>query len=520
MALAPRTLRGQLTLLFLALTLVPSLSLTAIATHRLLASLERWENPGVQRALEGSIEVARDLLTRTRNDLRQRGQLIAADPALGPPVNRIALRARLAGAYNMDFVQLYDAEGALLLEISRDPLIAAPGAIEGVARVAASEQPFLEDATRGLLAYAGMAGEPGEGESILLAGIYLEPDFYARIDRLSEGVAYYRQLAVLKRVNRSAVILALGFTVVLLGLGSAWIARRLAVRVSRPVANLASGMERVALGEEGVRVGPEGSREVERLVETFNAMSAELSRSRRELASAERLSAWQEVARRVAHEMKNALTPVTFSLHRLRKLAPDIPEAGRDRVLRALDTLGEEVEGLQRLAASFSELARLPQIEPVRVDLREIVAGAVEGFADAARLHWSPPPRPAWSRADRTLLRQALGNLLKNAAEAGGETGQVWIGLEDGPKGMRITIDDDGPGWPEGARDTVLEPYFTTKAQGTGLGLSLVQRTMLQHGGSMELADRPGGGARVVLTLPAAGSGESRDGAARRPEGS
>src|SRR5512140_2616606 len=82
MAIGPRTLRGQLTVLFLALTLLPALMLTALATHRLLASLERWENPGVQRALEGSIEVARDLLARTRNDLRQRGQLLIADPVL------------------------------------------------------------------------------------------------------------------------------------------------------------------------------------------------------------------------------------------------------------------------------------------------------------------------------------------------------------------------------------------------------------------------------------------------------
>lgn len=520
MAMAPRTLGGQLMLLFLVLTLLPSLTLTALATHRLLASLERWENPGVQSALEGSIEVARDLLTRTRNDLRQRGQLLVADPALGPPADPAALRARLASAYNIDFVQLYNTEGVLQLEVTRDPLIAPVGTLSSVVRLAASDQPFLEEATRGLLAYAGVAGEPGRSDAILVAGIYLEPEFYARLDRLSQGVAYYRQLAVLKRVNRSALMLTVAFTVAFLGLGSAWTARRLAVRVSRPVANLADAMERVALGEEGVRVGPEGSREVERLIQTFNAMSAELSRSRRDLASAERLTAWQEVARRVAHEMKNALTPVTFSLHRLRKLTPDLPETERDRARRALDTLGGEVEGLQRLAASFSELARLPMVEAARVDLREVVAGAVEGLTGTVCIHWSPPTDPAWSRADRTLLRQALGNILKNATEAAGENGQVWIALDEASGRMRITVDDDGPGWPPGARETALEPYFTTKEQGTGLGLSLVQRTMLQHGGSMELQDRPGGGARVVLSLPAAGGGSNPKDAGRRPEAS
>jgi nitrogen fixation/metabolism regulation signal transduction histidine kinase len=144
----------------------------------------------------------------------------------------------------------------------------------------------------------------------------------------------------------------------------------------------------------------------------------------------------------------------------------------------------------------------------------------VEGLTGTLRIHWSPPAEPAWSRADRTLLRQALGNILKNAAEAAGNNGQVWIGLDETPGRVRIIIEDDGPGWPSGARETMLEPYFTTKEQGTGLGLSLVQRTMLQHGGSMELQDRPGGGARVVLMLPAARGGSDPDGATGRSEAS
>ncbi len=502
MGWTPRTLKGQLTLLFLVVTLVPSLLLTALATSRLLAALEQWENPGVQRALEGSLEVARDLMDRTRNDLRQRGQLLAADPLFHPPIDSTAAQDRLATAYNLDFVQLYDEDGALRFEVVRDPLLSPPGRLGGVRVLSRSERPFVEDAERGLLAFVGLGGEPGEPGWILTAGIYLDPDFYQRLDDLSSGVLYYRRLGQVKRVNRNAVLIALGLVVVGLALGSSWIARRLAARVSGPVSNLARGMGRVARGEDAVRVDPSGSAEVEGLIRTFNAMSAELTRSRGELARAERLTAWREAARRVAHEIKNALTPITFSLHRLKKTAADGAGADPGRAAAALDTLVEEVEGLRRLAASFSELARLPVPEMAPVDLAELVRATVESVDQGERVSWSAPSEPDVVPGDRTLLRQALTNLIKNALDAAGPQGHVWVRLEPAAERARLVVEDDGPGWPAGARESVLEPYFTTKSEGTGLGLSLVQRTILQHGGSLDLDDRPGGGARVTLSLP------------------
>jgi nitrogen fixation/metabolism regulation signal transduction histidine kinase len=366
----PRTLKGQLALLFLVLTLVPALLLTALATKGLLDALGEWHKPGVQRALDGSLEVARDLLDRTRNDLRQRGQLLASDPALTPPLDPERIRSRLAGANNLDFVQLYDEQGTLFLEVTRDPLLAPPAAGERPERIrslARSERPFLEDRKGHILAYAGFAGAPGENDWVLVTGIHLDENFYARLDDLSEAVANYRQVPTLITVRQGQVLLSLMLVVLFLGLAAVVTARRLAGRVSRPVEHLARSMQSLAREEEVSPLPPEGPEEMERLIDTFNAMSRELSRSRRELARAERLSAWREVARRVAHEMKNALTPITFSAHRLKKSAALLPEGERARYQAALATVLEEVEGLQRLAATFSELARLPvpEVEPV-----------------------------------------------------------------------------------------------------------------------------------------------------------
>lgn len=522
MRFAPRTLKGQLTALFLILTLVPSVLLLAVATRQLLVTLARWQQPGVQRALDGSVSLTLELGERAENDLRQRGQLLAADPVMDFPREYIeaeATRRSLAAAYNLDFVQVYTPEGGLVVEDTRDPLIAGIGAVDTIAVVAASSQDFLrtEDPTD-LLAYVGYAGAPGEAEWILVAGIYLDPGFYRRQSDLSTAFDYYqRGLPALIEFRQRVIFLSLAVLLVALAVGSIFVARRLAERVSRPVHALGAGMERVARGDESVHVRPQGSAEVERLIGTFNQMSAELSRSRKELARAERLSAWRDVAQRVAHEIKNALTPITFSAHRIRKEASALDPEERVRLLTSLDTVDEEVEGLKRLAASFSELARLPVPEFTPCDLCEVVQKTVDAFdAERDRIETEVPASPVVVQGDSTLLRQALANVIKNAVEATEDGDRIRVVLDRGDTHARILVEDEGPGWPEGGREQSMDPYVTTKDTGTGLGLSLVQRTMLQHGGSVELDDRAGGGARVTLRLPHRVSGRSA--AAEEPE--
>ncbi len=495
------TLKSQLRLLFLLLTLVPSLLLTLAATQQLLSALDRWENPSVQAALSGSLEVARNLVTRTKNDLRQRGQLLAADPALDAPDREAAVRERLATAYNLDFLQVYSTDGTLLFETTRDPLLAGPGPLAGVDPARAE---FLEVKSLDLLAHVGLRGDPAGQEEVLVTGIYLNQGFYGRLDQLSRGYTLYSQVAALKKVNQRAVMLLVVVIVIVLGLGATGVATLLAARVSRPVVALADGMQKLAQGDDVVHVAPQGPAEMRDLTNTFNAMAGELARSRRELAQAERLAAWRDVARRVAHEIKNALTPITFSLHRVKRATESLPDTERERFLASLSTVMDEVEGLKRLAASFSELARLPVAELAPIDLGELVASTAAGFRETdPRIQVEVDPKTDLTiDGDRTLLRQALTNLLKNATEASPPQGTVRVTVESRPDQVQVRIEDEGAGWPDADPNLSLEPYYTTKEHGTGLGLSLVQRTMLQHAGTLLLEDRAEGGARVTLLLP------------------
>jgi len=228
-----------------------------------------------------------------------------------------------------------------------------------------------------------------------------------------------------------------------------------------------------------------------------------------ELVKAQRDAAWGEVARRLAHEIKNPLTPIQLSAERLRHkyLGKLPPEDGR--VLdRATHTIVQQVEAMKAMVNDFSDYAKPSklQIEPLRVDdfLGEVIA-LYEGGSQQVIVQ---PGAPGIAmEADPVRLRQVLHNLLKNALEAGGVNGRVVVssrvGEEEGRDFVEIAVTDNGPGFDPDLIAQVFEPYITTKTKGTGLGLAIVKRIVAEHGGVVHAENPIEGGGRVVLRLPA-----------------
>ena len=242
-----------------------------------------------------------------------------------------------------------------------------------------------------------------------------------------------------------------------------------------------------------------------------------------ELQSAQRKAAWADVARRIAHEIKNPLTPIQLSAERLkRKYLKEI--ASDPDTFRALtDTIVRQVGDIGRMVDEFSAFARMPQpvIRPENLAqiAREALVLRKAAHPEIAYEVTIPDPAPI-GMADSRLIGQALTNLLQNAADAvaarprpEGERGRIAIRLEPVAEGFAFVVEDDGLGLPAGEeRARLTEPYVTHKAKGTGLGLAIVKKIMEDHGGRLVLEDRDAGpGARAVLILPAAP-------AATRPE--
>ena len=225
-----------------------------------------------------------------------------------------------------------------------------------------------------------------------------------------------------------------------------------------------------------------------------------------DLLEAQRAAAWREVARRVAHEIKNPLTPIQLAAQRLRKKwgegAPDLAEVIED----ATATIEREVAGLKSLVDEFSLYARLPAPSPARVDFGEVVRSVVALYAVHPAVRWKTALDPALGvvRVDPEQMRRALINLADNAVAAVEGRGAIEIVARPyaGPGSLRVEVADQGPGIEAAYREKVFTPYFSTKPRGTGLGLAIVQRIVAEHQGTIRLEDNAGGGARFIIEIP------------------
>ncbi len=235
-------------------------------------------------------------------------------------------------------------------------------------------------------------------------------------------------------------------------------------------------------------------------------MIDELSATTRQLVAAERIAAWQEVARRLAHEVKNPLTPIRMALETLREARQANRELFETMFEPNVAVMLEEVERLRRIVDEFGSFARLPRPSLSPLDLSALT-GQVVGLhaTGSGRVQLRSQIVPGVGvNADRDLITQVLLNLIKNAEEASPAGGTITVRVSVSGGEARVEVDDEGPGVPEAVRQRLFEPYATTKPGGTGLGLAIAARICQEHSGRLELDPDWGPGARFRMVLPEA----------------
>lgn len=305
-----------------------------------------------------------------------------------------------------------------------------------------------------------------------------------------------------KRQTYYAILGGVALISLVLGL---WLSRG----VTRRIAALAAGTERVARGDLGFQIPPSNANdEIEELTRRFNRMLRALSDAQRRIIDLEKISGWQDFARRLAHEIKNPLTPIRLAMQELSRRAPESDAAFRRLLIDVTEVIEDETGRLTRLVNEFSQFARLPDVHPERRDLGSFLEDFVRSYNGFdGRVALDLPPTPLFALVDRDQMRQVLHNLVMNALQAmPGPEGRVQIRLRPSsdPRYARIEVVDSGPGIPEAEVPKVFEPYYTTKTQGTGLGLAIVKKIILQHDGQVRVENAPEGGARFELDLPVA----------------
>jgi nitrogen fixation/metabolism regulation signal transduction histidine kinase len=291
-------------------------------------------------------------------------------------------------------------------------------------------------------------------------------------------------------------LLGLGIAV---ALGMLWSAQ-----VSRPVEELAAFARRVARGEWSEPLTLRSVEELETLVAALETMRGDLEAYRERLVTSERQAAWSLMARKVAHEVKNPLTPIAVSVADLKRSyeqqRPDFP-AVLDQAVR---TISEEVSALKRLLDEFSEFARLPAPTLAPCSVESLFAGIRALYAadvSSGRLRVAAPAESIPLRADVEQLRQVIINLVQNAFEAQGSAGAVTLAARQVGDSIEIAVADEGPGLSAEQRAQLFVPGFTTKTQGSGLGLTIAQRIVHDHGGTIAADSAAGRGTTIRVRL-------------------
>ncbi len=303
--------------------------------------------------------------------------------------------------------------------------------------------------------------------------------------------------------NVGRLALAIAIAVLVGALGAALI---LSERIARPVGALARSARAMAAGEPAEPV-PAGPGEIGDLGRAFHDLSDQLHTSRERLLQAERVAAWREMARRLAHELKNPIFPIQLSIETLRRALAQEAAPGRFGALfrEASDTILEELRALKGIIDEFSDFARMPQPRMAPTDVAEVVTHVLDLYrprVGTVAVETSLPPDLPRVAGDRDLLARALGNLVGNALDAMPDGGTLRVSASVADGSLAIEVADTGPGLTDEQRTRLFTPYYTTKKGGTGLGLAIVQGIVSDHGGRIQVVSQPGQGTRFTLLLP------------------
>ena len=643
--------RTKLVFSLLLLWLVPSGIIFYAATQLIQRSIDRWFTEPADRLTEASQQIVDayydDVRARTASFAREAARRVSA----GSPADAADphdLLAAIVREYGVDLAALVPATGPPWTVL--DPRLPSTAALEDLPaeamKGAFAGRPFVwqSDLRGGHLIRAGHPVEgavPGQAQAVAVVGQFVARDLARLAEAVTRSNDDYRQIRTQKRLIKRVYILVFALITLVVLFSVTWIGLYLARRITEPVQSLAVGTREIASGNLDYRVEVQAGDELGILVDSFNAMTAdlrtgkvliesrnrELQESNRELSErrryietllqnlgagvisldaerrvttlnhaarrllgldpsadtlgrplaeilppepravleplvedillgrraegareaewgsdgrlrslavsattlraaegepqgalvvledltdlmrAQKIAAWREVARRLAHEIKNPLTPIQLSAERIRKKVLERDPDVEQTVTEGTAAIVREVAALKGLVDEFARFARLPAPRRVPVDVRKVIADCLDLYRDRhgdIRIETRLDSDLPQALLDPEQIKRVLVNLLDNAIEAMGGEGALRIEARVAPggHGLRIEVADEGPGIRPGDRDRLFLPYFSTKRRGTGLGLAIVHRIVSDHMGRIRVEDNEPTGARFVIDLP------------------
>ena len=474
-------LRWRLIAALIGLALGTTLALSLLARHFLDLSLQSEINVEMGRALTGALSVAKETYDARKQHLQSTGESLMRLPTF-----QTALQQRDLDAIRTAFM----ARGFLDLDYHFVPAQAALLAPTG--EPITFKAPDRPDR----LQLAIPVGE--RAEAVLLVAQPLDA-----LLEIENAVHTYKHIEMeepeLRRAFLLAFLVAAGGIVFLASL----VGIRIGFGITKPLYALIKGTREMARDNLEYRIPKGRDDEIGLLIESFNHMAEDLKENRRKRLEAEQIAAWREIARRLAHEIKNPLTPIQLTVQQLRDKYSGGDPAYSKLVADCTEIVTEEVDNLRALVQEFADFARMPSLSLALHDLNAVIRDTARLYPDA-RIRLDLQSDLPNLLLDTEQMRRVLINLTENGIDASGIHAPITVCTQARGDAILLAVSDTGPGVPAEDRHRIFQPYVSTKVSGMGLGLAVVRSIVEDHGGVISVADAPEGGARFEILLPLA----------------
>jgi nitrogen fixation/metabolism regulation signal transduction histidine kinase len=498
----------RLVLFFLAIILLSSVPQGLLSINFINTSMQSWFSNRIAEALRGGLTVAMEYYNDKVNILQNltRNRFIVS----------VLENADREGSQVWETVRLVSAEIDCFQAISPEgKTLFAAGDPEGFIEeefVAAAPEGLLPRETRSQgrsILRVKKTIENRRGQFFVVMSIVLPRTFDKHAEELTSTLETFSQLEQYRSIFLAAVSIFYAFFSFPLLLLAILVSFILSEEIIRPIVNLEEATRRVAEGDFSYRVLSRSKDDLSMLAGSFNKMVSELEKSRLKIMQTEKVAAWQEIAQRLAHEIKNPLTPIKLSAQRLLKRYNENPE-DFERVLdSSVGSIIREVDNLDNLLTEFRNFSRLPAPRRESVVLITVIREVVSTYRytiDKIAINWNEVPESISLSLDRGQIKQVFANLIRNAVDAMPKGGELTFRADLVKKGntkyCRIQIEDTGEGIRKEDFNQVFNPYYTTKSHGTGLGLSIVERIISDHKGQIWFESEPGIGTTFFIDLP------------------
>jgi nitrogen fixation/metabolism regulation signal transduction histidine kinase len=509
-------LRTKLIVAFISLSLIPTSVLFYFSIRFITSSTERWFNLPIEQALNNSLIMGQqfyDYIDANNRFYFDKIEYQIKTRQLLDDEKRDDLERYIEivqSAFNMDGLEIYNINYERIIistssKFDQDELASLPVSYFN----RDIKRKIIEKNKKGeVLRSIGkiiLEKKDKKPSAFIVISFAVPTNISHKMASIAKGFEEYQQIKLLKEPIKDTYYIALSIVALIVIFCAVWFGFYLANSISIPIKELAEGTRRIAEGDLNFRINVVGDDEISSLVTSFNKMTRDLLVGRDQLEKAQRMAAWREVAQRIAHEVKNPLTPISLSAQRLnRRYSQNINEPVFNE---CIETITDHVELIRNLVNEFAKFANFPAISKQPSNIAKIIEETIALYKNSSRyilFDFKNPDNIKEIRIDRHQMKQVMINLIDNAISAIEKKGEINILIFHIKENnlIKLEIADTGVGITKEGKTRLFEPYFSTKEKGMGLGLVIVNSIIAGHNGKITIEDNKPCGAKFIITLP------------------